>query len=118
MVTHDLRHVAACWMVLGLGLDPAVVADKLGHADPDFTIKRYIGIRGNPTPPPWQSPTIGSGSPPLPHPPTRQHHEMTPVRYADTKPLRPLSPHRPAGHQARRDVQVGAIMATDGGSPG
>jgi integrase len=45
---HDLRHVAACWMVFDLGLDPAVVADKLGHADPNFTIRRYIGIRGNP----------------------------------------------------------------------
>jgi integrase len=45
---HDLRHVAACWMLFDLGLDPAVVADKLGHADPAFTIRRYIGIRGNP----------------------------------------------------------------------
>ena len=45
---HDLRHVAACWMLFDLGLDPAVVADKLGHADPNFTIKRYIGIRGHP----------------------------------------------------------------------
>ncbi|HET6753037.1 MAG TPA: tyrosine-type recombinase/integrase [Jiangellaceae bacterium] len=45
---HDLRHVAACWMLFDLGLDPAVVADKLGHADPNFTIKRYIGVRGNP----------------------------------------------------------------------
>ena len=45
---HDLRHVAACWMLFDLGLDPAVVADKLGHADPNFTIRRYIGIRGNP----------------------------------------------------------------------
>jgi integrase len=44
---HDLRHVAACWMLFDLKLDPAVVADKLGHADPNFTIKRYIGIRGN-----------------------------------------------------------------------
>ena len=44
---HDLRHVAACWMLFDLGLDPAVVADKLGHADPSFTIKRYIGVRGN-----------------------------------------------------------------------
>jgi hypothetical protein len=26
-----------------------------------------------PTPPPWRSPTGGSGPPPLPHPPTRQH---------------------------------------------
>jgi integrase len=45
---HDLRHVAACWMLFALGLDPAVVADKLGHADPNFTIKRYIGVRGDP----------------------------------------------------------------------
>jgi integrase len=44
---HDLRHVAACWMLFDLGLDPAVVADKLGHADPNFTIKRYIAIRGD-----------------------------------------------------------------------
>jgi hypothetical protein len=27
--------------------DPAVVGDKLGHADPNFTIKRYIGVRRN-----------------------------------------------------------------------
>jgi integrase len=45
---HDLRHVAACWMLFDLGLDPAVVADKLGHADPNLTIKRYIGVRGDP----------------------------------------------------------------------
>jgi integrase len=45
---HDLRHVAACWMLFDLGLDPAIVADKLGHADPNFTIRRYIGVRGNP----------------------------------------------------------------------
>lgn len=44
---HDLRHVAACWMLFDLRLDPAVVADKLGHADPNFTIKRYIGVRGD-----------------------------------------------------------------------
>ena len=30
---HDLRHVAACWMLFDLGLDPAVVADKLGRID-------------------------------------------------------------------------------------
>jgi hypothetical protein len=35
-------------MLFDLGLDPAVVADKLGHADPNFTIRRYIGVRGNP----------------------------------------------------------------------
>jgi integrase len=44
---HDLRHVAACWMLFDLKLDPAIVADKLGHADPNFTIKRYVGIRGD-----------------------------------------------------------------------
>jgi len=44
---HDLRHAAACWMLFDLKLDPAVVADKLGHADPNFTIKRYIGVRGD-----------------------------------------------------------------------
>jgi integrase len=44
---HNLRHVAACWMLFDLGLDPAVVADKLGHADPAFTIKRYVGVRGD-----------------------------------------------------------------------
>lgn len=45
---HDLRHVAACWMLFDLGLDPAIVAEKLGHADPAFTVKRYVGVRGNP----------------------------------------------------------------------
>ena len=34
-------------MLFDLKLDPAVVADKLGHADPNFTIKRYIGVRGD-----------------------------------------------------------------------
>lgn len=45
---HDLRHVAACWMLFDLQLDPAVVAAKLGHADPSFTVKRYVGVRGDP----------------------------------------------------------------------
>lgn len=45
---HDLRHVAACWMLFDLGLDPAIVAEKLGHADPSFTVKRYVGVRGDP----------------------------------------------------------------------
>lgn len=45
---HDLRHVAACWMLFDLALDPAVVAQKLGHADPSFTVKRYVGVRGDP----------------------------------------------------------------------
>jgi hypothetical protein len=34
-------------MLFDLKLDPAVVADKLGHADPNYTIKRYIGVRGD-----------------------------------------------------------------------
>jgi hypothetical protein len=45
--SRDLRDVAACWMRFDLGLDPAVVAHKLGHADPNFTIRRYIGVRLN-----------------------------------------------------------------------
>jgi integrase len=44
---HDLRHVAACWMLFDLGLDPAIVADKLGHADPSFTMKRYVAVRSD-----------------------------------------------------------------------
>ncbi|HWL43148.1 MAG TPA: tyrosine-type recombinase/integrase [Ilumatobacter sp.] len=44
---HDLRHVAACWMLFDLKLDAAIVADKLGHADASFTIKRYVGVRGD-----------------------------------------------------------------------
>lgn len=44
---HDLRHVAACWMLFDLKLDAAVVADKLGHSDPTFTIRRYVGVRGD-----------------------------------------------------------------------
>lgn len=35
-------------MLFDLGLDPAVVAEKLGHADPSFTVKRYVGVRGDP----------------------------------------------------------------------
>jgi len=35
-------------MLFDLGLDPAVVANKLGHADPSFTVKRYVGVRGGP----------------------------------------------------------------------
>lgn len=46
---HDLRHVAACWMLFDLGLDPAVVAEKLGHADPSFTVKRYVAYAATPT---------------------------------------------------------------------
>lgn len=45
---HDLRHVAACWLLYDLGLEPPVVAEFLGHSDPSFTVRRYVGIRGNP----------------------------------------------------------------------
>ena len=68
---RDLRHVAACWMLFDLGLDPAVVADMLGHAGPNFTITRYIGVRGNPDAA-AMAVTDGWYSPPLPHPPTPQ----------------------------------------------
>src|SRR5690606_19444234 len=44
---HDLRHVAACWMLFDLHLDPAIVADMLGHADPGFTLRRYTAVRGD-----------------------------------------------------------------------
>lgn len=44
---HDLRHVAPCWTLFDLKLDPAIVADKLGHADSAFAIKRYVGVRGD-----------------------------------------------------------------------
>jgi len=42
---HDLRHVAACWMLFDVGLDPAVVATLLGHANAAFTLSRYVGVR-------------------------------------------------------------------------
>lgn len=44
---HDLRHVAACWLLFDVGLDPAVVATLLGHANPAFTLSRYVGVRGD-----------------------------------------------------------------------
>lgn len=34
-------------MLFNLGLAPAVVAQKLGHADPSFTVGRYVGLRGD-----------------------------------------------------------------------
>jgi integrase len=45
---HDLRHVAACWMLFDLRLDPAVAAMLLGHANANFTLTRYVGVRGDP----------------------------------------------------------------------
>ena len=44
---HDLRHVAACWMLFDVKLDPAVVSMMLGHANPAFTLSRYVGTRGD-----------------------------------------------------------------------
>lgn len=44
---HDLRHVAACWLLFDVGLDPAVVAALLGHANAAFTLSRYVGVRGD-----------------------------------------------------------------------
>lgn len=42
---HDLRHVAACWMLFDLRLDAAVVARMLGHSNPAFTLSRYVRVR-------------------------------------------------------------------------
>ena len=44
---HDLRHVAACWMLFDVGLDPAVTSTLLGHANAAFTLSRYVGVRGD-----------------------------------------------------------------------
>lgn len=44
---HDLRHVAACWMLFDLQIDPATVCVMLGHANPAFTLSRYVGVRGH-----------------------------------------------------------------------
>lgn len=44
---HDLRHVAACWLLFDVGLAPAVVSTLLGHANPAFTLSRYVGVRGD-----------------------------------------------------------------------
>jgi len=44
---HDLRHVAACWMLFDVGLDPAVASMLLGHANAAFTLSRYVGVRGD-----------------------------------------------------------------------
>lgn len=44
---HDLRHVAACWLLFDVQLDPAAVSQLLGHANPAFTMSQYVGVRGN-----------------------------------------------------------------------
>jgi len=42
---HDLRHVAACWMLFDVDIDPPLVARMLGHATAAFTLSRYVGVR-------------------------------------------------------------------------
>lgn len=42
---HDLRHVAACWMLFDVRIDPAMASRMLGHANPAFTLSRYVGVR-------------------------------------------------------------------------
>lgn len=44
---HDLRHVAACWLLFDVGLDPAAVSSLLGHANAAFTLSQYVGVRGD-----------------------------------------------------------------------
>lgn len=44
---HDLRHVAACWLLFDVSLDAAIVAAMLGHANAAFTLSRYVGVRGD-----------------------------------------------------------------------
>lgn len=44
---HDLRHVAACWLLFDVGLDPAAVSRLLGHANASFTMSQYVGVRGD-----------------------------------------------------------------------
>lgn len=44
---HDLRHVAACWMLFDVKIDAAIVSSMLGHANAAFTLSRYVGVRGN-----------------------------------------------------------------------
>lgn len=42
---HDLRRVAACWMLFDVRVDPTVASRMLGHANPAFTLSRYVGVR-------------------------------------------------------------------------
>lgn len=46
---HDLRHVAACWMLFDLKMDPGDVSLALGHATVEFTLRVYAGARGDST---------------------------------------------------------------------
>lgn len=38
---HDLRHLHVSLLVVERGLDARTVADRVGHTDPSFTLKRY-----------------------------------------------------------------------------
>ncbi|MCU1499921.1 MAG: hypothetical protein JWM47_3874 [Acidimicrobiales bacterium] len=44
---RPLRHVAACWLLFDVGLDPAVVSTHLGHANAAFNLSRSVGVRGD-----------------------------------------------------------------------
>lgn len=44
---HDLRHVAACWMLFDVGLEAPAVSAMLGHATTAFTLSRYVSVRGD-----------------------------------------------------------------------
>jgi integrase len=49
LTPHKLRHTFASILV-ALGVDPGVVMDQLGHADPGFTLRVYRhGMRRDPT---------------------------------------------------------------------
>lgn len=44
---HDLRHVAACWMLFDVRMDPGDVSAALGHYSVEFTLRVYAGARGD-----------------------------------------------------------------------
>lgn len=44
---HDMRHVAACWMLYDVGLEAPAVSAMLGHANTAFTLSRYVSVRGD-----------------------------------------------------------------------
>lgn len=44
---HDMRHVAACWMLFDIPLEAPAVSTLLGHANTAFTLSRYVSVRGD-----------------------------------------------------------------------
>lgn len=44
---HDMRHVAACWMLCDVGLEAPGVSAMLGHTNTAFTLSRYVSVRGD-----------------------------------------------------------------------